>query len=201
MIKISLLSPSDRSSAKWERINNLVVSNFLILIVGQFILALIFLVSIKYLDLENNGLNKQLENMRVQSEVKEVEEIKNNIEEYDKQFKAILELQEDCFVFTGVLESFSEIIPARVKINSIDIKPKVNEIVKKVKRNNDKIEDVDNAGKFNFNITGTVEDRESLLKFENNLRNSEIFINLIIDLSNYDNENNDFRYSMTIDMD
>lgn len=200
MIKINLLSPSDRSSAKWERINNLIVSNFLILIVGQFILALMFLFSIKYIDLENDSLNKQLENMKVQLEIKEVNKIKSSIEEYDKQFKIILELQEDRFAFTEILEDFSKIVPAEVRINNIDIKPKVNKIIQKTKRGGNKTSNADNAGKFDFNISGTVKDRESLLKFENNLRSSEVFIDLIIDLSNYDNKNNEFKYSMTIDI-
>lgn len=200
MIKINLLSPADRSSAKWEKINKLVVFNFLILIVGQFVLVFIFLASIKYLDLENSDLSKQLENIQVQAEIREVEEIKTMIGKYDKQSKIILELQEDRFTFTGILANFSEIIPIGVKINSIDIKPKVGEVIKKTKRDNNEKENIDNAGKFDFNIIGTVKDRESLLRFENNLRDSEVFIDLIIDLSNYDNKNNDFRYSMTVDM-
>ena len=200
MIKINLLSPADKTSAKWEKINNSIIFNFLILIIGQFILVFMFLISIKYLDIENNDLNKQLENMQVQSEIREVEEIKTSIREYDKQLKTILELQEDRSIFTGVLEDFSKIISVGVKINSIDIKPKVSETVNKTKRGSNEIKDTSKTGKFDFNITGTVKDRESLLKFENNLRNSEVFIDLIIDLSNYDNENNDFRYSMTIDV-
>lgn len=200
MIKINLLSPADKTSAKWEKINNSIIFNFLILIIGQFILVFMFLISIKYLDIENNNLNKQLENMQVQSEIREVEEIKTSIREYDRQLKTILELQEDRSIFTGVLEDFSKIISVGVKINSIDIKPKVSETVNKTKRGSNEIKDTSKTGKFDFNITGTVKDRESLLKFENNLRNSEVFIDLIIDLSNYDNENNDFRYSMTIDV-
>ena len=200
MIKINLLSPADKTSAKWEKINNSIIFNFLILIIGQFVLVFMFLISIKYLDIENNDLNKQLENMQVQSEIREVEEIKTSIREYDKQLKTILELQEDRSIFTGVLEDFSKIIFVGVKINSIDIKPKISETVNKTKRGSNEIKDTSKTGKFDFNITGTVKDRESLLKFENNLRNSEVFIDLIIDLSNYDNENNDFRYSMTIDV-
>ena len=195
MIKINLLSPPDRLSAKWGKINHLVVSNFLTLIVGQFILVLLFLVAIKYLDIEVNNLDKQLKVMQVQSEIREVEEIKISVGEYDEQLKAILELQENRFIFTEVLEDFGKIISTGVKINSIDIRSKVSETVKKTKSANNK-----DADKFDFNITGTVEDRESLLKFENELRNSEVFIDLIIDLSNYDNKDNDFRYSMTIDI-
>ena len=194
MIKINLLSPSDRLSAKWGKINRLVISNFLILIIGQFILVFVFFISIKYLDFENSGLDKQLENMQVQSEIKEVKEIRISIGEYDKQLKIILELQEDRPAFTRVLEDFSKIIPTGVKISSIDIKPKADEVVKKTTKN------ANNMNKFDFNITGTVEDRESLLEFENNLRNSEVFTDLIIDLSNYDNKNNDFRYNMTTDI-
>ena len=194
MIKINLLSPSDRLSAKWGKINRLVISNFLILIIGQFILVFVFFISIKYLDIQNNSLNKELENMQVQSEIKEVEEIRISIGEYDKQLKIILELQEDRPVFTGVLEDFSKIIPTGVKISSVDIKPKADEVVRKTTKN------ANNMNKFDFNITGTVEDRKSLLEFENNLRNSEVFTDLIIDLSNYDNKNNDFRYNMTTDI-
>ena len=200
MIKINLLSPSDRLDVKWGKTNHLIVSNFLILIIGQLVLALIFLVSIKYLDIESNNLNKQLENIQVQSEAKEVEEIKTSIEKYDKQFKIILELQKDRPVFTKVLEEFSEIIPSGVRINNIDIKPKVDKIVSRTKRGSEKTDNANNAGKFDFNITGTVKNRESLLRFENSLRNSEIFVDLVIDLSNYDNKNNDFKYSMTVEM-
>ena len=197
MIKINLLSPSDRLSARWEKINRTVISNFLILIIGQLILLLVFLISIKYLDTESDNLSKQLENMQVQAEVREVEEIKASINEYDKQLKSILELQENKAVFTGVLEDFSKIIPPGVKINSIDIKPKSGEVLGKTKRDSNK-ESASNKGKFDFNIIGTIKDREDLLKFEDNLRNSEVFLDLIINLSNYDSENNNFRYSMTV---
>jgi len=190
MIKINLLSPSDRTSAKWGKINNLIVFNFLILIIGQFIFAFIFLVSIKYLDIENSNLNKQLENMQVQSEIKEVEEIKTNIKGCDEQLRVILKLQEDRFNFTRVLEDFSKIIPVGVKINNINIKPKEN----------GEKENINNSSKFDFEITGIVKNRENLLEFENSLRDSEIFVDLIIDLSNYDNKNNDFSYRMTADI-
>ena len=140
-----------------------------------------------------------MENIQVRSEAREVEEIKNSIEKYDRQFKVILELQKDRPAFTGILEEFSEIILPGVRINNINIKPKVNEIVSRTKRDNEKTDDADNSGKFDFNIIGTAKNRESLLKFENSLRNSEIFVDLIIDLSNYDNKNNDFIYSMTVD--
>ena len=200
MIKINLLSPSDRTSARWEKINNLIVFNLLILIIGQFFLVIIFLISIKYLDIENSKLNRQLENMQIQSEVRDVEEIKTMIGKYDKQLKIILELQEDRTAFTGILEDFSKIIPVGVKINSIDIKPKVSETTGGIKRSNNEKKDKNDATKFDFNITGTVEDRENLLSFENNLRNSEIFVDLVIDLSNYSNEDNDFRYSMAVDI-
>ena len=109
-------------------------------------------------------------------------------------------MQKDRPAFTEVLEEFSEIVFTGVRISSIDVKPKVNKIVSRSKRNDEKTNDADNAGKFDFNIIGTTENREDLLKFENSLRNSEIFVDLIIDLSNYDNKNNDFKYSMTVDM-
>ena len=195
MIKINLLSPSDRLSVKWRKINHLIVSNFLILIIGQFVLVFLCLASVQYLNVTINNLDKKLKTMHVQSEVREVEEIKTSIGKYDEQLKVILELQEDRSIFTEVLEDFSKIVSAEVKINSIDIKPKVKETAKKTKSENSR-----DVNKFDFNIIGTVKDRESLLKFENKLRNAEIFIDLIIDLSNYDNKDNDFRYSMTIDM-
>ena len=125
--------------------------------------------------------------------------IKSSISEYDKQLKGILKLQENKPVFTGVLEDFSKIIPVGVRINSIDIKTKGDKISVKTKKGSNK-ESANNENKFDFKIVGTVEDREDLLKFENNLRNSEVFLDLIIDLSNYDSENNSFKYSMTVDM-
>jgi Tfp pilus assembly protein PilN len=199
MIKINLLSPSDKLSAKWEKINHLIISNFIILIIGQLVLLLIFLISIKYLDIESGNLDKQFESIQVQAEVKEIEEIKVGISECENQLGSILNLQENRYVFTGTLEDFSKIIPAGVKINSIDIKPKISETFKKTKRDYNK-RSADDKNKFDFNITGIVSSRENLLKFENSLRNSEVFSDLIIDLSNYDSENNNFRYSMTVDM-
>lgn len=200
MIKINLLSPSDRLSAKWEKINHLVFSNFALLIIGQLVLAFIFFVSIEYLNAENRNLDKQLENMQVQADAKEVEEIKNDIKKYDKQLKNIIELRKSHYIFTDVLEDFSEIVPAGIKINSIDIKPKNFGIAKKIKGEDNNKKETGNKNEFDFNITGTFKNREDLLKFEDILGNSEIFLDLIIDLSNYNNKENNFRYGMTINM-
>jgi Tfp pilus assembly protein PilN len=199
MIKINLLSPLDKLSARWEKINHLIISNFTILIIGQLILLLVFLISIKYFNIESGNLDKQIENIQVRAEVKEVEEIKASVNEYENQLESVLNLQENHYVFTGILEDFSKIIPAGVKINNIDIKPKSNKVSRKVKGSSNK-ENVDTKGKLDFNITGVVKSRENLLKFEDNLRNSEVFSDLIIDLSNYDSENNSFRYGMTVDV-
>jgi len=199
MIKINLLSPADKTNARWGKINNLIIFNFLILIIGQFIFVLAFLISIKYLDFENKNLNKQLENMQTQSEIKEIEEIKNNIEKCDKQLKIILELQNSQPNFTEILGKFSEIISDEIKISSINIRPKINKVAKKITKD-DQEEDLNDINKFDFEITGQARSRESLLKFENNLRSSEIFLDLIIDLSNYDNKNNNFNYKMTINL-
>ena len=187
MIKINLLSPSDRLSAKWEKINCLIIFNFAIFIIAQLVLASIFLVSIKYLEAESKSLDERLENIQVRAEIKEIEEIKISVGRYDSQLGSILRLQEGRPAFTGTLENFSKIIPAGVKINSINIKPKGEEK-----------ENLNNEGKFDFNITGTVKSRENLLEFEDNLRDSEIFLDLITDLSNYDNENRNFKYRMTV---
>jgi hypothetical protein len=53
-----------------------------------------------------------------------------------------------------------------------------------------------NVGNFKVVITGTSKTLEDLLVFENNLKNSEIFIDFNIDPKNYDGEN--FRYALSI---
>jgi Tfp pilus assembly protein PilN len=194
MIKINLLSPVDKLNIKWEKINRLAVYNYAIVILIQVFFVFILLVAAGYLNIENKKLDKQLDNMQLRSEVKEINSIKKKIIKYNNQSDALLGIQEKQLYWTKILDNFSQIVSPGIRINNISIEPESGGILEKNKTK--KTSSQDNTGNFKVVIIGVSKTMEDLLNFENNLKNSEIFINFNIDPKNYDGEN--FRYALSV---
>jgi len=202
MIKVNLLSPSDKLNVEWERINHLVIVNIATVVVIQLVFIFFLFASVKYLDIEAQDLDRQLENMQLRTEAKEVKKIRSNIENYDSQLKQATYIQKNQKYWTYALDNFSQIVPQGVKISSFSIEqyvvaPGNKSKTKPVKENtNDKSYYDD---KYQVSITGIAKKRENLLTFEGNLKNSELFTGLVTSDSNYTKkENVDFKYSAFI---
>ncbi|MCK4891213.1 MAG: hypothetical protein KAS78_00960, partial [Candidatus Pacebacteria bacterium] len=151
----------------------------------------ILLVAAGYLNVENKKLDKQLDNMQLGSEVKEINFIKRETIKYNDQLDTLLGIQERQFYWTKILDDFSQIVSPGIKINNISIDPESGATLEKNKTSSQS-----NTGNFKVVITGVSKTMEDLLNFENSLKNSEIFINFNIDPKNYDGEN--FRYVLSV---
>jgi len=167
MIKINLLSPNDRLSAKWEKINKIIISSAAAVIITQLVFALSIFASMKYLKIESDSLDTQLENLQMESDAKEIKEMKGVINDYDEQLECIDQIQKNHICWTQTLGSFSEIIPDGVKIKELSIREYKDDPKEKTKSSDNE--------KYIMNIKGIAKKREYLLEFENNLKNSEIF--------------------------
>ncbi|MCK4592362.1 hypothetical protein KAT63_02890 [Candidatus Parcubacteria bacterium] len=194
MIKINLLSPVDKLNIKWEKINRLVIYNYAIIISIQVFFVFVLLITIAYMDIENKKLGRQLGNMQLGSETREINSIKKEVIKYNNQLDDLFGIQKRQLYWTKILDDFSQIVSSGIKINNISIEPESAEILKKNKTG--KISSQNNTGNFKVVITGVSKTMGDLLNFENNLKNSEIFINFNIDPKNYDGEN--FRYALSI---
>lgn len=194
MIKINLLSSADKLNIRWEKINHSVILNYAVIILIQVFFVFILLAVAGYLNIENKKLDKQLDNMQLGSEVKEINLIKKEVIKYNNQLDALFGIQERQFHWVKILDDFSQIVSSGIKINNISIEPESGGILKKNKT--EKTSSQNNTGSFKVVITGVSKTMEDLLTFENSLKNSEVFINFNIDPKNYDGEN--FRYALSV---
>ena len=194
MIKINLLSPVDKLNIKWEKINRSVTYNYAVIILIQVFFVFILLVTAAYLNIENKKLGRQLDNMQLGSEAKEIDSTKKEIIRHNNQLDDLLGIQDRQLYWTKFFDDFSQIVSSGIKINNISIEPESVKILKKNKT--EKTSSQNNTGNFKVVITGASKTMDDLLNFENNLKNSEIFINFNIDPKNYDGEN--FRYALLI---
>ena len=165
MIEINLLSPNDRLDSKWEKVNKIIVSSAVIIIITQFIFVLFIFVSIKYLEIENSSLDKQLENLRLGTKVKEIVIMQNEIRSYGGHLKCVGQIQEEHLCWAEIIDSLNQIVPDATRIKGISI-------------GEDKENKDGDGNKYKIIIRG--ESREEdylkhLLKFEDNLKESETF--------------------------
>lgn len=201
MIKINLLSPNDKLSAKWEKINKIIIFSVAIIVATQLVFVLFIFASIKYLEVESDGLDAQLKNLEMRSEAKETKEIKNAINNYSEQLKCIDKIQKGQAYWTIVFETFSDIVPDEVKIKSLSIKEDKDD--KQKEKEIETENESDNSEKYIMNIKGIAKKREYLLEFERNLKESKIFEPIILGdymENNYEKEvDADFEYDLLID--
>ncbi|MEA1937062.1 MAG: hypothetical protein U9N04_03040 [Patescibacteria group bacterium] len=164
MIKINLLSLEDRLNSRWEKINKIIVSSAIAIILIQVVFVLSIFISIKYLEIESNTLDKQLENLRLGTNAKEIAVMQNDIKSYRGYLQRVNQIQEEHLCWMKIVESLSQIVPDETRIKKISIKES---------------EDEENSEE-QYEIIIKGESRKEdylkhLLKFENNLKKSEIF--------------------------
>ena len=198
MIRINLLSPEDRLNSKWEKIGRVVISSVAVIIITQLIFVLLIFASIKYLEIENNNLDKQLENLQLGTKAKEIMIMQNDIKDYDSYLECVDQIQKDHLCWTKVIENLSKIIPDEVKIKKIYIEEYKDDLKKE-----DKKSKKNDGDKYKIIIKGEAKRKDylkHLLEFENNLKESEIF-ELIVDdyLEKNYISNDNFEFRMLID--
>ena len=196
MIKINLLSPSDKLNLKWEKTNRLVMDSFFVLFLIQIVVVAIFLVTLQYLDIENKNLLVNLENLQLRSEAKEITAIKSETKKYEAKIKAYTELERMHPIWLDVLEDLASIIPDGIKINNVSIGPSIKVTTTSGSRGARQIEKKD----YNIlavKITGESLTMDNLLALEENLKNSKVFSGFAVDPTNYDNKS--FQYNLNME--
>ena len=193
MIKINLLSPSDKLNLKWEKTNRLVMDSFFVLFLIQIVVVVIFLVTLQYLDAENKNLLVNLENLQLRSEAKEITAIKSKTKKYEAKIKAYTELEKMHPIWLNVLENLTSVIPDGIKINNVSIRPSVKIITSSGSRGTSQVENK-NYNILEVKITGESLTMDNLLVLEENLKSSKVFSGFVVDPTNYDNKN--FRYNL-----
>ena len=176
MIEINLLSPDDKLNSKWEKINRIVVSSAVIIIITQLVFVLFIFVSIKYLETESGSLDKQLENLRLGTKAKEIVMMQSGIKDYGDHLKCMNQIQENHPRWTKVIDSLNQIVPDETRMKRISIEEYEDDLKKEDEKSD--------SNKYKIIIKGESREEdylEHLLKFENNLKESEIFELIIED--------------------
>ena len=193
MIKINLLSPSDKLNLKWEKTNHLIMDNFFVLLLIQIIVIAIFLIALQYLDVENKNLLTNLESLQLRSEAKEITAIKSETRIYENKIKTYTELETMYPTWLNVLEDLTSVIPNGIKINNISIKPSVKSASSSGSRGRQTVINK-NYDILEIIIVGESLTMDDLLVLEENLKNSKVFSGFVVNPTNYDNKN--FKYNL-----
>lgn len=185
MIKLNLLPPWKKEEIKWEKINRVLTVNEAIVAIELAVFIAILLLAQIYLSGELSRVDKSVVQKQQEAEIKEVEELKNEVKIFNERLDLAGELHGQRIGWTEILNELSLITPEAVQITSLDIKR--NSLNKSGRK---KPEDANAGGendekKCYFNLTGCAKTRDDLLKFEDNLKNSGYFNNLKSDRSNY----------------
>lgn len=200
MIRINLLSPFDKENNKWERINNLITSGAINIIIIQVIFIALLGISIQYLNIENNNIENRVGEIESNQEIKEIREKENNIKQYRDRLEYVSGIQKNHLYWVPVLEKLSETVPEGVLISNFNVENNTIESTQKSSAKEKKTEQVLDGNKFKIKITGYASTRNNLLNFENNLKNSAVFVDLVFSRSNYvDPVDIDFSYTFFID--
>ncbi len=201
MIKINLLSPSDKLDAKWERVNRAIITTTAAVVAVQLIFIFSLFVSFEYLKVKEGKINEELKNVQLGAEAKEIKQMKKKVYDYEDQLKQIARIQRSQKRWTPVLIEFSKLVPDGVKVESFAIRSEggVEGYDKRFKKKKKK--KADQPAKYIATITGIARKREDLLEFEENLRNSRFFSNLVTYDSNYIKAKNaNFKYDVEVEV-
>ncbi len=200
MIKINLLSPFDKENNKWERINNLIISGAIGIIAIQVIFIALLGISIQYLNIENDNIKNHADKIESSQEIREIKGKEEDIKQYRSKLEYVGGIQKNHLYWVPALEKFSETVPDGVLISNFSVEKNIIESTQKPGARGEKTVQVADNNKFKIKIAGYANTRDNLLNFENNLKNSTLFVDLVIDRSNYvDPANINFNYTFFVD--
>lgn len=191
MIKINLLSPSDKENFKWEKINNLIKGWTIWMLLVQIVFFAAFLFAVEYLKIEKSAVTSQLEQIKNKEATKEIDSIEKELRTYAAKIDDIAELKDSHLHWSYVLAEIIGNMPSGVRLEGFSAQEVV--AVKEDKKKPAEEE------RYKIDISGNALTRNDLLIFEGTLKNSELFFGLEYDDSNYvKSADVDFRYSFYI---
>ena len=185
MIKLNLLPPRKKEEIKWEKINRVLAINEAVAAIELAVFIVVLLLAQIYLSGELSRLNKLVVQKQQQTEIKEVEKLKSEVRVFNERLDLAGEIQNLRIGWTEILNELSLITPESIQITSLNIKRNLPDSSSKKKLENAGAGSENDEKKCRFNLSGYAKTREDLLKFEDNLKNSDYFTNLESDRSNY----------------
>lgn len=200
MIKINLISGEDKQSVKWEKVNKVVISYSLKIIIVQLVFAVAFVVSLIYLSYQKDWALGELRLVESTNETLEIKNMETNLKEYDKSLRVVTNIYQNHIRWIEAVDSFSLLVPKGIKINSIRFRP--FEKVTEVKERSSKKVSID-PKKSMLVVEGDALRREDLVVFEKNLNDANIF--KVIETSSPDyvkyvkSENINFTFNFEVD--
>ncbi|MBW6441214.1 hypothetical protein K0B03_04295 [Patescibacteria group bacterium] len=195
MIKINLISSSDKLALKWKKIDRSVVNIFIVLFFIQIIVIINFLFTLYFLDIEKKNISAGMDILYLKSEAKEISLITKQTRLFENQIKTYESLEELHLNWLNILEDFINIVPDGIKIDNISIKPMVETSKTPTVRRPMQVIENKNYDKLQIIFIGKSKTMKDLLFFEENMQKSDIFSGFSVNPGNYDSS--DFRYSLT----
>ena len=183
MIRLNLLPPRKKEEIKWEKISRVLAVNEAIAAIAPAVFITFLLLAQIYLSGELSRVDKSVVQKQQQAEIKEVEELKNEVKFFNERLNLTSEIQNRRIDWTGILNELSLITPPSIQITNLDIKR--NSLNNSGKKKSESAGGGNDDKKCHFNLSGYAKTRDDLLKFEDNLKNSVYFTDLKSDRSNY----------------
>jgi len=155
MITLNLLSPDKKQSLRltetYQTIKNLIILILLLTIITAIVLL------VTKLALQNHFTRIVSESTLT---IKYVSFFSQDIKEFNKQLKAVENIQSEHIAWTNFFISFAQLVPDNIGLDNLTINE--NKIL----------------------ITGFAKTRDDLIEFQNNIKNSSLFSEVTVPLEN-----------------
>lgn len=200
MIKINLLSPLDKENLHWEKINNMAIKSIIYVMLAMTVFVGGFLFSVEYLKAEKNALSVQYDSLSNLPATKEMRDIEKDLKESKSEISNIYAIQSGHAGWTMLFESVSNLIPAGVRLKSINAQydTGADKASAQASMNAESVPDAADK-KIRVEITGNAKTRELLLALESKLKSSDIFFDFQYDTANYvKSVDIDFKYAFFV---
>lgn len=173
MITLNLLPPAKKQELRLTQLY-IAVKNLIILILFLTIITAIALLLTK-MTLQNY-FNKIVSETTLTTKYANI--FNKDIREFNQQIKAVEKIQKDYIPWTKFFINFNKLIPDNIGIDNLSLNG--NQIL----------------------ITGLAKNRDDFLKLKDNLKNSDLFSEVVIPLENLlKKENVDFNIKTNINLD
>jgi len=180
MINLNLLSLKDKEKIKIEK-NFLLIKNVVFVVSLALAIIIVSLLSTRIiLNIYIKDFDKTIENEEILLSSTKRASLEKSTKDLNSQLNTIESIQKEYVKWSNLLTELTKIVPGGVKINSLELN-----------KNNKKV-----------NITGVSINREVLLEFQNNLKNSNYFTNITSPISNLlVRENVEFQFTGELSQD
>lgn len=197
MIRINLLSPSDKENLKWEKMNNMAMKSIVWVLLAEAVFVGVFLFSVQYVQMEKDASAARLSEVNNRAETQEVGKIEEDMRSVKAKAASVYAIQQGGMGWSSLFEKISILIPVGAKLDSITITEDVPAKSSSPTQSGGGVNgaqtdsdagvavQTDSATRFKVEIKGNAKTREILLDFEQKLKGEPMFSDVECDDSNY----------------